>query len=33
MRRETRDEINRVNAEKSTAPKTFEGKQRSAMNA
>src|SRR5277367_941083 len=33
MRKEIRDEINRANAEKSTGPKTFEGKQRSAMNA
>ena len=33
MRKEIRDEINRANAEKSTGPKTAEGKQRSAMNA
>ena len=33
MRKEIRDEINRANAEKSTGPKTTEGKQRSAMNA
>jgi hypothetical protein len=33
MRKEIRDEINRANAEKSTGPKTSEGKQRSAMNA
>jgi hypothetical protein len=33
MRKEIRDEINRANAERSTGPKTVEGKQRSAMNA
>src|SRR5277367_5787114 len=33
MRKEIRDEINRANAEKSTGPKTTDGKQRSAMNA
>jgi hypothetical protein len=33
MRKEIRDEINRANAERSTGPKTTEGKQRSAMNA
>ena len=33
MRKEIRDEINRANSEKSTGPKTNEGKQRSAMNA
>jgi hypothetical protein len=33
MRKEIRDEINRVNSQKSTGPKTTEGKQRSAMNA
>jgi hypothetical protein len=33
MRKEIRDQINRSSAEKSTGPKTAEGKQRSAMNA
>ncbi len=33
MRKEIRDEINRAHAERSTDPKTTEGKQRSAMNA
>ena len=33
MRKEIRNEINRANAQKSTGPKTLEGKQRTAMNA
>jgi hypothetical protein len=33
MRKEIRAEINRANAQKSTGPKTIEGKQRSSMNA